>query len=308
MSKSISNIVFTKNRPLQLDAYLESLHRHLPAEKMQTYVIYKVELFDEQYSSVFERFPDCVVVREKDFHDDFMNLFASLDTEYVLFGTDDVVYYDSVDFAFVEETFSGFSSDIFGFTFKFGSESLRDSGDLVVEVKAGKQNLFKVNWKQAKDRNAKYPFELNSTIYKTALVREILSYVAKERPLLKMLFARDSGRVRLLNRLVSMKNFLASIDTFRDPNTLEGYGYRWCKTHKRSFPSYLYFQNLCASTLQINIVNTSVPNPIYGSDAHTIEALNEKYKQGYKLDIEAIEENKPESLLVGGQFFNLAKR
>ncbi len=49
MLKSISNIVFTKNRPLQLDAYLTSLYRHAPEELIQTYVIYKVELFDEQY-------------------------------------------------------------------------------------------------------------------------------------------------------------------------------------------------------------------------------------------------------------------
>lgn len=304
MSKIISNIVFTKNRPLQLDGYLDSLHRHMSGEQVQTYIIYKVDQFDEQYSEVFARFSDCIVVREKDFHDDFMDVFEKIDTEYMLFGTDDVVYYDSVGLAFICETFDRFSSEIFGFTLKFGPDSLKDTSDSPIEVEAS-QNLFKVNWRQAKDRDARYPFEVNSTIYKTALVRKILSHVAKERPLLKKLFARDSARVKFLSRIVSVKNFLAAIDTFRDPNTLEGYCYRWCKTHKREFPSYLYFQKLCASTLQINIVNTSVPNPVYGTDAHTVNTLNEKFKKGYRLDIETIEKNKPKSLLVGHAHFKL---
>ena len=46
--KMINNIVFTKNRPLQLDAYLEGLHRHFPLELIQTYILYKVELFEEE--------------------------------------------------------------------------------------------------------------------------------------------------------------------------------------------------------------------------------------------------------------------
>lgn len=308
MSKMISNIVFTKNRPLQLDGYLESLRRHLPAEKVQTYIIYKVDMFDEQYREVFERFADCAVVREKDFRDDFMRLFERIETEYILFGTDDVVYYDSVDLALVEDVFRQYQGDIFGFTFKFGPDCLKDTTDSPVEVCVESQNLYKVDWKRAKDRNARYPFELNSTIYRKDLVARILSHVAIERPLLKKIFAQDSGRVRFLNRIVSMKNFLASLETFRDPNTLEGYGYRWCKTHKRILPAYLYFQRLCASTLQINIVNTSVPNPIYGTQEHSAETLNRRFMEGYRIDIGAIEKDKPKSLLAGSQFLKLVKR
>jgi len=77
---------------LQLDGYLRSLYRHMPEEKIQTYILYKVDLFDEEYSELFARFPDAVVIREKDFAGDFMGLFERLDTRYVLFGTDDVVY------------------------------------------------------------------------------------------------------------------------------------------------------------------------------------------------------------------------
>ncbi len=293
---------------MQLDAYLESLYRHIPEDKIQTYIVYKVDLFDDQYAGLFERFGDCIVIREKNFHDDFMNLFENLDTEYILFGTDDMIYFESVDLELVEKTFDTFDAQIFGFTLKFGPQSLKDTGDTPLEIRMDTQRLYKVNWKEAQNRHVAYPFDVSCTIYKRDLVREILSHVAKERPLLKKLFAKDSMRVRLLRRIISMKNFLVSLGTFNNPNELEGYCYRWCKTHKRLFPSYLYFQKLCACPIQVNRVNTAVANPVCGTEDHTVEALNEKYKQGYRLDIEAIEQNKPESPLVGDQLFKLVKR
>jgi len=54
MQKMISNIVFTKNRPLQLEAYLESLYRYFPRELIQTYIIYKREIFEEEYQQLWE--------------------------------------------------------------------------------------------------------------------------------------------------------------------------------------------------------------------------------------------------------------
>jgi len=47
MEKRIGHIVFTKNRPLQLHGYLESLYRFFPAERMQTCILWKEELFTE---------------------------------------------------------------------------------------------------------------------------------------------------------------------------------------------------------------------------------------------------------------------
>ena len=73
-------------------------------------------------------------------------------------------------------------------------------------------------------------------------------------------------------------------------------------------PACLYFQKLCASAIQINRVNTTVSNPTDGSSEHTVEALNEKYKQGYRFDIGAIEKNKPMVTHVGREYFKLVKR
>ena len=93
MNKMISNIVFTKNRPLQLEAYLESLYKYFPSDLIQTYVIYKVELFSEEYEQLFKKFGGCVVVKEWDFHSDFMRILDQIQTKYILFGIDDVVFF-----------------------------------------------------------------------------------------------------------------------------------------------------------------------------------------------------------------------
>jgi len=303
----ISNVVFTMNRPLQLEAYLETLYRHMPQELIQTYIIYKVDLFDEQYSELFKRFPHCSVIKEKIFYSDFLSLLNQLDTKYILFGTDDVVYFDSVNFAVIDETFKNFSHDIFGFSLRLSPVSFRAGNDTITEVEVAAQTLYKLNWKNGQSRDAKYPFELNSTVYRTALVRDVVAHLVKERLLLKKFFARGAMLMKSLSRIISMKHFLISISTFHDPNTLEGYCYRWCKRNKSKVPDYLYFQKLCASAIQINRVNTSVDNPFDGSSEYNVEVLNEKYKQGYRFDIEAIEKNRPEETHVGQRYFRLIK-
>lgn len=292
---------------MQLEGYLQSLYRHMPKEQIQTYILYKVDLFDEQYSELFKQFPDRIVIREENFHDDFINLFEQIDTKYILFGTDDVVYYDSVDFEVIDRTFDMFPKDIFGFSLRLRPQALIEQADAVAEADCAGEKVYRINWQRAHSQNGRYPFELNSTFYRTPLVRQILSPVAREHPLLKKIFAGESLRVKFLKQILSMKNFLTSLETFNNPNNLEGYCYRWCKTHKSKLPSYLYFIKSCASAIQVNRVNTTIDNPIDGLNEHTVEALNEKYIQGYRFDIGAVKKNKPNATHVGKEYFKIIK-
>lgn len=307
VKKIISNIIFSMNRPLQLEAYLESLHRHIPQELIRTYIIYKKDLFDEQYLEVFKRFEGCIVIREKDFHKDFVGLIEQIDTKYILFGTDDVIYYDSVSFDIIDRIFERFGDDIFGFTLRLCPQNLSPEDDKFSPLQVDGETIYRLSWKDAQTRNAKYPFELNSTIYRTSLVKKILGPVAKARPFLQKIFAKDSLIGGFLGSVMSMKHLLISISTFRDPNTLEGYCHKWCARHKSRLPSCLFFQKLCASAIQVNIVNTSVDNPTDGTDKQTVEVLNEKYKHGYRFDIKGIEKNKPKATHAGREYFSLTK-
>jgi len=83
MKKLISNIVLTKNRPLQLDAYLESLCRYFPSDLIQTYIIYKIERFEEKYQQLFQKYSNCRIIKENDFHSDFLKLLNQISTKYI---------------------------------------------------------------------------------------------------------------------------------------------------------------------------------------------------------------------------------
>lgn len=304
MSKPLTNIVFTRNRPLQLMGYLESFLRHMGPAVERVHVLYKQELFTPEYDQVFKAFPQCRVIVEKDFHDDFLKVLAEIDTEYVVFATDDVVYFDSVDFAVVERTFAE-RRDIFGFTLKFGPEYFADGRDPIAEQRIGTQTVHRVNWTTADDVAAKYPWELNSTVYGTAFVRDFLRPFSQDKPLLKKLFAPDSLALKLAGLVTSRKRILYAVNTFHDPNYLEGLGHRRCRNHTSRLPPYLYFQRICATTLQVNRVNTVIANPVYGGEEHSVETLNEKFRQGYRLDAAYLERNKPTYMRVGQEYFRL---
>jgi len=172
------------------------------------------------------------VIRERDFAGDFMELFERLDTRYVLFGTDDVVYYNSVDFAVIDETFETFAGDIFGFSLRLEPQTLTNDAEKVVSVESAGERIYKINWQRAKSRNGRYPFELNSTVYRTSLVKQILGPVAREYPRLRRVFAGESVIGRSLELFFRMKDFRISLETFHDPNALEGHC--WIPMHLRA--------------------------------------------------------------------------
>lgn len=55
------------------------------------------------------------------------------------------------------------------------------------------------------------------------------------------------------------------------------------------------------------MVNTSTKNDFDRAGEYTVEALNEKYKVGYRLDIDFVSENKPTWTHCGVEFFKLKK-
>ncbi len=307
MVKLISNIVFTKNRPLQLDAYLESLYRYFPAELIQTYIIYKVELFEQEYASLFHKFSDCAVIKEKDFHRDCMRVLDQITTKYILFGIDDVVFFDSVDLELIDRTFAEHAEDIFGFTLRFGPESLEDSGDLQTKCTIAGQQVYRLNWKNGQTPHTRYPFELCCTFYTAALVRKIIRSSMSDGLLASRLFMPASPLVKALAMAGLKRSTLKRFGYFFSPNTLESWPCRWCRNNKEQLPDYTYFQRLCASAIQVNRVNTSTENPFDGTAEHTVEALNNKYQRGYRLDIDFVAKARPTEPGCGQKYFSLVQ-
>lgn len=303
----ITNIVFTKNRPLQLEGYLRSLHRNLPAQLLRTCILYKPELFDQEYQHLFKNYPGCIVINEIDFFSDFLMILNEVTTKYILFGIDDVVYFDSVDFEVVDETFAKFSQNIFGFSLRFGGNTIQAGDAPISENTVSGQTICAINWTQGRTRATRYPFELCATIYPTSLIKKIIRSAVSNNPIIKKVFAPSSTLIKGLAKVVSTRSVLKSFGYFFNPNTLESWNCRWCQKNSDRLPSLLCFQKQCAAAVQVNTVNTSTKNPLYTPVEYTVENLAEKYKQGYRLDISSIASNKLSGTHRGRECFKLAK-
>jgi hypothetical protein len=306
MEKKISNIVFTKNRPLQLDAYLESFYSSFPQEMIQTYVLYKQELFDTEYESAFRKFKDCIVIKEKDFHSDFMEIIRQMQTEYILFGIDDVVYFDSVKMEVIENCFKSNPQDTFGFSLRFSNKFLTGK-DEQINLAKDEEMVGWIDWTAAKSSTGRYPFELCATVYRTELVKKIIRNTMSQNYTAQKLFLPGSKLIKAVSKFVKPRKLLKSLGFFYNPNTLESWCCRWCKNNAENLPCRVYFQKQCAAAIQVNMVNTSTDNEIDGDFNHTVEKLNEMYKQCHRFDIEALKHNKPSGIHCGKEHFKLTK-
>lgn len=300
--KMISNIVFTKNRPLQLEAYLESLYTFFPSELIQTYIIYKIELFGKEYQQLFQKYSNCTVIREEDFHHDFLQILGQINTKYILFGVDDVVYFDSIDFEVIDESFNQFPDDIFGFSLRHNPQNAK-ACETVDNVFAGGQKVYKMNWQAIKE----YPFELCATVYRTEFIKIIINNSKNNNWLAQKAFSPGSTLIKILGDSKLRRKILKCFGYFYAPNTLESWNCRWCQNHASDMPAYLFYQKSCAAAIQVNTVNIATTTENEDIPYYSVEALAEKYKQGYRLDINFISQNISVGTHSGLGFFRLIK-
>ncbi len=307
MDRVISNIVFTKNRPLQLEGYLASLYRYFSPELIETSVIYKKELFAREYESVFSQYKDVRVIVEGDFHKDVMGAIDRAKTKYILFGIDDVAFFDRVDFELIDKTFKRGGEEIFGFTLRFSPATLKNGPDEIIAEQVDGQTICKLDWTGGQTPHTRYPFELCCTFYRTDLVKKILAGTMSSNSAAKMFFGPDSVIVKLVPIRKWRRSLLKRFGFFFSPNTLESWPCRWSQRNAETLPRFTYFQRICGSAVQVNMVNTSTANTTDGTAEQTVEVLNEKFRQGYRLDIDYIAQHKPSQPGCGKDYFRLVR-
>ncbi len=123
------------------------------------------------------------------------------------------------------------------------------------------------------------------------------------------MFAVNSKSVRILSKIIRKHKLLKKFGYFYNPNTLESWNCRWCQNHAEQLPLRIYFQKLCATAIQVNMVNTSARlEKAEDSSEHTVKTLAEKYRQNYRLDIDYVMRNKPVETHCGKDCFKLIKK
>lgn len=161
----VSIILFSKDRPMQTHAYLESLFFYSDANLKKVSVLY-YETKDISYKKVMQNFPEVNWVRETNFHNDLMRLIHQSD-EYIMFGCDDVVFVREFNLEYAKKILEN-KNDIFGFSFRLGTNilpipSTQQTDDILIW-----------NWKDSLCNHYNYPWELDCTLYRKSDVLQIL--------------------------------------------------------------------------------------------------------------------------------------
>ena len=157
MNNQISIIVFSKGRPMQMHAYLESLLKFSDAQQEMITVLY-CETERIRYEKLMQSFPKVTWLKENKFEEDLKKVILHAG-EYVMFGCDDVVFTGNFSLVkaakYLEE-----NTQVFGYSMRLGGN-----------IKPMPQNLSKsdtvLEWKwDCNCQHYNYPWELDCTLYR----------------------------------------------------------------------------------------------------------------------------------------------
>ncbi len=158
MEHSISIIVFSKGRPMQLHAYLESLLRFSDARQEMIRILY-CPMKDIRYDKVMKQFPNVHWIQEEKFE---KNLKETVENagDYIMFGCDDVVFTRRFSLQRACEYLQA-NQQVFGFSMRLG-ENIKP----VPKNLSKKEDVLEWKWENCNEAHYNYPWELDCTVYR----------------------------------------------------------------------------------------------------------------------------------------------
>ncbi len=158
MDSKISIIVFSKGRPMQLHAYIESLLRFSDANQEMITVLY-CETEGIRYEKLMNAFPQIHWVQEKKFEQNLKEAIKDAG-EFIMFGCDDVVF--TRNFSLEKASlYLNENPQVFGFSMRLG-ENIKP----YPENLSKDPEIFEWNWENSKEAHYNYPWELDCTLYR----------------------------------------------------------------------------------------------------------------------------------------------
>ena len=157
MDNKISIIVFSKGRPMQMHAYLESLMKYSDAQQDMITVLY-CETEKIRYDKLMQSFPKVNWIKESRFEEDLKKIISDAG-KYIMFGCDDVVF--TANFSLKKAAaYISQNPQVFGYSMRLGEN-----------IKPLPQNLSKdeivLEWKwDCECQHYNYPWELDCTLYR----------------------------------------------------------------------------------------------------------------------------------------------
>lgn len=163
-----SVIVFTKDRPMQLHAYLESLLCYSDLQRNQIFIIYK-QSKEISYEKLMGIYPECNWIIESNFYND---LLAALEksNDFILFGCDDVVFKNKMSITYAENLLIK-NEAIFGYSFRLGT-NIKPIPSKVTVV----DEHIEWNWSDVSEAHFNYPWELVATLYRKSDILSMINH------------------------------------------------------------------------------------------------------------------------------------
>jgi hypothetical protein len=260
-------VIFSKNRPMQLDALLRSLARHCAdAADLDIRVLYRADgpAYAEGYRRLREEAPPPLHVTwvgEKHFKSDLVSLLLSAD--HVLFLVDDTLFVSSFGAQEVLRAIDDHPQAL-GFSLRLGENtrtcySLRRPQRLPpYRAAGGRVGIY--DWRCG-EADFAYPLEVSSSVYRTGDIVPLL-----------LAFACDNPNT-LEEGLAQRRGFFAA-----------------------SRPQLLTFRRSVAFSCPLNKVQTvCAHNRSSANPAYAPERLAEEFLRGRRLDVDSLSGFLPEA-------------
>ncbi len=265
-SNSLINfIVFSKNRPLQLDGYLRSLE--FACGKQEVHVLYTCEEdYEDAYNEVKEKHKWVKFKKESNFHFDLTTMFTG--SEFTCFGCDDVVFTGKFDIEKIAEVMR--RDDTFAFSLRLGKNISRSMFGGNVKLPFYTEDNGIMTWDLHKSHgngDFGYSWEMDGTVYPTRIACAVVNDVKAT-----------------------------------SPNILEANGGgTWSSKTPKKMMACFSESKLVVPT--VNVVQKNFPNPIVGKSVDTCFLL-EAWYNNMRLDIQRYQTLKTDCIHIGDLFLS----
>jgi hypothetical protein len=157
----ISIICFSKDRPLQLEGYIQSVlfYSGLPPSTLS--ILY-TDTPAISYKALVQKYPLVNWVRETHFHDDLTRLVEAAH-DYILLGCDDVFFTDHFDVKIPLACLAN-DNDLFGFSLRLGL-NLHSLSEVHFDG-----DVLQWEWRTATKGHWDYPWEVSASIYRREFI------------------------------------------------------------------------------------------------------------------------------------------
>lgn len=257
-------ILFSKDRPLQLDATLRSFALHVQdREQCNISVLYTTtnEAFHQLYERLRDEHPDVTFIKEAIFKNDLLRLLRG--RTYILFLVDDALFVRDFSLAEVVNALEANSAAI-GFSLRLGRNTtycyMLDKQQHLPVFTVVSSDILSYDWTKA-EYDFGYPLEVSSSVYRACDI------------------------VPLLEQL-----------DFRSPNTLEAALAARAAAFRESKPVLMCFETSRAFCAPMNKVQKEYEsNRSCCHSAYSPEELARLYREGKRINVAAYNNFTPQA-------------